>query len=388
MAGGDGRSRGDRFLALTEALSLGIYEADRDGKLTFANARWCEIAGWSIERAMSSPWIEAIHPDDRAMVLATLRGRFTGEVESGQLSSPFRVVHDDGVEVWVRSSSTLLRDEAGEVTGYVGFVLDVTAIKLREQAERASEARIRELNEDLQRRNVQLEQANRELESFSYSVSHDLRAPLRTIDGFSLAVLNEHGDALDATARGHLARVRRATQTMGQLIDDLLLLARVTRSEIREGRVDLGAMAEETVARLRAAHPAREVEVVVAPGLLAWGDGPLLRTLLDNLLDNAWKYTGKRARARVEIGARDEGGERIFFVRDDGAGFDMTYAGKLFNAFQRLHTEREFPGTGIGLATAARIVGRHGGRIWAVGAPGEGATFSFVLGSSPGGAAR
>ncbi len=301
---------------------------------------------------MTSPWIEAIHPDDRAMVLATLRGASRAR-SSPASSSPFRVVHDDGSEVWVRSSSTLLRDEAGEVTGYVGFVLDVTAIRLREQAQRASEeryrrivetategiwaidaagrttftnqrmaamlgwtseemlgrplddfmddegraitasnlerrkrgiaeehdfkfthrsgaavwtmlsttplhdergayagalgmvtdvslrrqaeAKIRELNEDLQRRNVQLELANRELESFSYSVSHDLRAPLRTIDGFSLAVLNEHGDALDAKAKGYLARVRRATQTMGQLIDDLLLLARVTRSEIREG---------------------------------------------------------------------------------------------------------------------------------------------------------
>jgi light-regulated signal transduction histidine kinase (bacteriophytochrome) len=229
-------------------------------------------------------------------------------------------------------------------------------------------------------RTAELEVANRELESFSYSVSHDLRAPLRGIDGFSRALEEDYGAALDAEARGYIERIRNATQRMGQIIDDLLLLSRVARTELRRESVDLSAVAREVDAALRAAEPGRNVAFEVTDGLHAQADERLVRLLLENLLGNAWKYTSRCARAHVSFGSGEGRGEPAFCVHDDGAGFDMAYAHKLFGAFQRLHSSSEFPGSGIGLATVARIVERHGGRVWAEGEVGKGATFSFTLG--------
>jgi signal transduction histidine kinase len=225
----------------------------------------------------------------------------------------------------------------------------------------------------------ELEAVNRELETFSYSVAHDLRAPLRGIDGFSQALLEDHGDRLDASGKDALQRVRAASQRMAQLIDDLLKLSRVTRSELHREPVDLSALARTIVADLQKAQPDREVIVVIAEGLAANGDPRLLRAVLENLLANAWKFTAKQPRARIEFGMTRHDGGRAYFVRDDGAGFDMAYADKLFGAFQRLHASSDFPGTGIGLATVQRIVHRHGGRVWAEGAVGRGATFYFTL---------
>jgi light-regulated signal transduction histidine kinase (bacteriophytochrome) len=225
-----------------------------------------------------------------------------------------------------------------------------------------------------------LEVANKELEAFSYSVSHDLRAPLRAIDGFSLALLEDYGDRLDEDARGYLERVRAGTQRMGRLIDDLLGLSRVARVELRRERVNLSALAESVVEEIRRSEPERDVVIDVEQGLGAVGDPHLLRIVLTNLLGNSWKFTAHAPRPRIEFGAASEGmSEREYFVRDNGAGFDMAYAGKLFGAFQRLHTQGEYPGTGIGLATVQRIVHRHGGRVYANAAPGEGATFFFTL---------
>jgi light-regulated signal transduction histidine kinase (bacteriophytochrome) len=229
-------------------------------------------------------------------------------------------------------------------------------------------------------RTAELAAANRELEAFSYSVSHDLRAPLRSIDGFSQAVLEDYADKLDEPGRDHLNRVRAATQRMGQLIDDLLKLARVTRAEIRPTTVDLSALAANVLAELQKNEPGRRVEYRIEPGLTAEGDARLLRVVLDNLLGNAWKFAGKTANARIEFGAtRGSDGTPSYFVRDNGAGFDMAYANKLFSAFQRLHSMNEFPGTGIGLATVQRIILRHGGTVRAEGRPGAGATFYFTL---------
>ncbi len=241
-----------------------------------------------------------------------------------------------------------------------------------------------ELEQQVAERTAQLNAANRELEAFSYSVSHDLRAPLRSIDGFSQAVLEDCADRLDDQGRDYLKRVRAATQHMGQLIDDLIKLARVARAEIRREAVDLGALAGEVLAELQKREPDRRVECRIEPGLTAEGDARLLRVALDNLLGNAWKFTGRQPRPRIEFGAhlRETGGP-VFFVRDNGAGFDMTYAGKLFGAFQRLHSLSEFPGTGVGLATVQRIVHRHGGRVWAEAAVGKGATFYFTLSPEP-----
>jgi len=221
--------------------------------------------------------------------------------------------------------------------------------------------------------------ANKELEAFSYSVSHDLRGPLRSIDGFSQALLEDYADRLDEPGRQHLARVRAATLRMGGLIDDLLELSRMTRMEMRGETVDLSVLAESVLGELQRTEPTRRVEVAIQPGLQVEGDPKLLRIVLANLLSNAWKFTGRQPAARIELGLQDDGDERAYFVRDNGVGFDMAYAPKLFGAFQRLHAQGEFPGTGIGLATVQRIINRHGGRIWAEAAVNQGSTFYFAL---------
>ena len=228
-------------------------------------------------------------------------------------------------------------------------------------------------------RTRELAATNKELEAFAYSVSHDLRAPLRAIDGFSQALIEDYSDHLDATGRGHLDRVRRAAQRMSCLIDDMLNLSRVTRSPIHREPLDLSGIARSVAEELRLAEPVRQVEFVVEDGLTATGDSPLLRAALENLLRNSWKYTSGHPSAKIEFGRIQQNGKSPFFVRDDGAGFDPRYADRLFGAFQRLHTEREFLGTGVGLATVQRIIHRHGGEIWAEGAVEKGATFYFTL---------
>jgi signal transduction histidine kinase len=224
-----------------------------------------------------------------------------------------------------------------------------------------------------------LQDANRELEAFSYSVSHDLRTPLRGIDGFSQALVEDAGPALPPEARRHIERIRNATQRMGHLIDDILALSKVSRVDMKPERVDLSDLAAQVVADLRRQSPSREVTVTIAPDLSATGDPRLLRVALENLLDNAWKFTGRRDHATIEVGQAHDGVVPAFYVRDNGAGFDPAYADKLFGPFQRLHAASEFPGTGVGLATVQRIVRRHGGRVWAEGKPEQGACFYFTL---------
>jgi light-regulated signal transduction histidine kinase (bacteriophytochrome)/HAMP domain-containing protein len=250
------------------------------------------------------------------------------------------------------------------------------------ELEQRVEARTHELqqsNDALQRNAAQVLAANKELDAFAYSVSHDLRAPLRSIDGFSQVVLQDYADKLDDAGRDALQRVRAATQRMGMLIDDLLKLARIGRAELRREPVDLTGLVQEIVAELQQATPDRQVEFAIAPGLKAQGDARLLRVVLENLLRNSWKYTAKQPQPRVEFGSVEVNGGRAFIVRDNGAGFDMKYADKLFGVFQRLHSAAEFEGTGVGLATVQRIITRHGGRIWAEGAVDQGATFYFTL---------
>src|SRR6266850_1793611 len=236
-----------------------------------------------------------------------------------------------------------------------------------------------QLEQRVDERTFQLATANKELESFSYSVSHDLRAPLRTSDGFSHALLEDCADGLDEAGRTHLNRIGAATQRMGLLIDDLLNLSRLSRTDMHRQSLDISTLASSIASDLRKAQPGRQIELRIEEGLKATADPGLLRVVLENLLSNAWKFTSKRASARIEFGMTPSNGTPAFFVRDDGAGFDPAYADRLFGAFQRLHAMTEFAGTGVGLATVQRIIHRHGGRIWAESAVDRGATFYFTL---------
>ncbi|MGM9488765.1 sensor histidine kinase [Ideonella sp. YS5] len=238
---------------------------------------------------------------------------------------------------------------------------------------------LRESFHQIEHSNQELSSLNRELESFSYSVSHDLRAPLRSMDGFSLALLEDYGDRLDDEGRDYLKRIRAASQRMGRLIDDLLGLSRVTRAELNLRPVDLSAMAREIADTLAQQQPQRNVRWEIAEGIVAQADRALMQVALQNLLENAWKFTGKTEQAVIRLGARQRDGQLEIHVADNGAGFDMTYSSRLFGAFQRLHHEGEFPGTGIGLATVQRVLRRHGGEVWVEAEPDRGATFHFTI---------
>jgi PAS domain S-box-containing protein len=359
------------YRRLLELAPDAILICDEHGLIQFANAQttaWFgyppdELIGHSVEALVPDAY-RAAHAQQRTAYMAAPRSRPMGP------GLDLRARCKDGRELPVEISLSPLETEAG---------LLVTAIIRDVSDRREAEQRIRELNTRLEQHGAEQEAINQELEAFSYSVSHDLRAPLRAIDGFSQALLEDYGDRLDATARGYLERVRSGTQRMGRLIDDLLHLSRISRAELAPTRVDLSALAEATLAELRSREPGRSVTGVVEPGLCVAGDAHLLQVALENLLGNAWKFTTGRAAARIEFGARGTGDQRVYFVRDNGAGFDMAYVDKLFGAFQRLHGADEFPGTGIGLATVKRIITRHGGRIWAEGKPGVGATFQFTL---------
>jgi PAS domain S-box-containing protein len=327
----------------------------------YVSANADRVVGYSAEEILSQPdfWMSHIHPDDREHV-RELDARAIAE-RADQLEIEYRFLHKNGDYLWLVSFVRIEYDSAGQPTEFLGHRLDISA---RKQAEEA-----------LREREVSLDAANKELEAFSYSVSHDLRAPLRSIDGFSQALVEDYAEQIDAAGKGYLQRVRAATQRMGMLIDDLLNLSRVTRSPLRRSRVNLSAIAESIVQDLQRTQPDRAVEFVVAPGMEEECDANLMRIVLENLLGNAWKFTARHATARIEFGRDGD----TYFVQDDGAGFDATYKSKLFGAFQRLHNVNDFAGTGIGLATVQRIIRRHGGKVWADGAPEKGATFSFTL---------
>ena len=287
-------------------------------------------------------------------------------------------IHDRQVaEDTLRQAKDTLEKRVQERTGKLAAS---NAELIREVAERKrAEDDIRKLNSQLVQRSAQLEASNKELEAFSYSVSHDLRAPLRGIDGFSQAVLEDYDEKLDESGRSYLRRVRTASQRMSQLIDAMLNLARLTRAEIHTQTFDMSAVVRSVLEDFQKMEPDRQVECIVANNVFATADPQLLRAVLENLLGNAWKFTQQQAHPRIEFGHGQFKGQAAYFVTDNGAGFDMTYVHKLFGAFQRLHAYTEYPGVGVGLATVHRIIQRHGGQIWAEGMVGKGATFHFTL---------
>lgn len=349
-----------RFRALLDAAPDAIVIVDATGRIVLANARVQSLFGYE-KHELIGETIETLIPE-------RYRSRHPGH-RADFFSSPRAREMGSGLELFAR------RKDGSE------FAAEISLGPLETEGGTWVSSAIRDVS-DRRAMEDALKVANRELEAFSYSVAHDLRAPLRGMNGFARLLLDVHGEALDAEGRDWLEEIMTNANKMGSLIDALLSLARVTRAELRPAVVDLSAIARTTLASLASEQPQREVEVVVDEGLEARVDPGLARALMDNLLGNAWKFTAKRRRARIEVGAIRQGRSVTYFVRDDGAGFDMTYASKLFAPFQRLHGPSEFAGTGIGLATVQRIVHRHGGRIWAEGAPGEGATFYFTIGET------
>ena len=353
-----------RILDLSNDL---ICIAGMDGYFKYVNPAWQKTLGYTEEELLSRPFLEVIHPDDHPSNDAAV-DKLTG----GNVLDAFenRYIHKDGSIRVISWKATSIPEQ--QQMYCVGR--DVTE-------ERTYRDHLEELVEE---RTVELTATNKELEAFAYSVSHDLRAPLRGIDGFSKALLDDYQDKLDDTGKDYLNRVRAGTQRMGTLIDDLLELSRLTRTEMHRQRLDLGEMARKITIELQRDEPDRRAEFEIAPGLTGSGDRVLVEAALENLLRNAWKFTGQCERATIEVGVTAHDGERVYHVRDNGAGFDMAYADKLFGPFQRLHDATEYPGTGIGLAIVHRVILRHGGRVWAEGEVDKGATFYFTLPTASG----
>jgi PAS domain S-box-containing protein len=351
-----------RLAAIVDSSDDAIIGKSLDGTIRSWNAGAVRTFGYEADEVIGKP-ISILLPPGREGEEPAIIER----ILAGERVPPFETLRrrKDGREIDASVSISAIRDSRGTVIGASKLARDISERKRAEEAlAHAKEA---------------AESANRELEAFSYSVAHDLRAPLRGIDGFSLVLLEDYSERLDEQGRRFLGRVRESVQHMAQLIESLLSLARLTRGEIRHEDVDLSALARATAERLTDAEPDRCVEISITDGLTCAGDGRLLGVVLDNLLGNALKFTGKRDDARIEVGCLADGPPLVFFVRDNGAGFDMAYASKLFGVFQRLHAPSEFQGTGIGLATVQRIIARHGGRIWAEASVGAGATFFFTL---------
>ena len=362
-----------RLRRFYEAGLVGVIYWTTDGKIVDANDRFLEMVGYTRAEleAGAIDWIHMTPPE-----FAYLDERSLEELKTtGVNAVPFEkeYVRKDGTRVPILVAGAMLADE--RLHG-VALALDITPQKRAEEALRRLNA---ELEQRVAARTVQLDAVNKELEAFAYSVSHDLRAPLRAIDGFTEMVIEDAAERLEEDDLQHLQRARAAAQRMASLIDDLLVLSRASSTDLVLEDVDVSALVESVVDELREAEPDRHVDVVVTAGMEVKADPTLLRVILVNLLSNAWKFTSKRDQAHIEIGVDGVGEPRVFFVRDDGAGFDSRGAEHLFGAFQRFHTPDQFEGNGIGLATVQRLVIRHGGRVWAEAAVGEGATFFFTL---------
>ncbi|MEO7548899.1 MAG: ATP-binding protein, partial [Ramlibacter sp.] len=344
-----------RFRALAEQAPAIVWNVDQNGRVTYLNRAWMELVGGSMEDWLGHKWMQRTHPED----VEQMKARWA---HSRETLEPYvgtrRILGRDGSWHTTSYRAAPVVDEHGGMAFWVGVDTDITELKAIEQA---------------------LRNSNEELQAFSYSVSHDLRAPLGAIGGFARALEHHVESSVDERARHFLNRIHAGVAKMEQLIDAMLSLAKVARAPLAFEPVDLSELARDAVEGLRVGSPERQVTVQVQDGLTVLGDARLLRVVLENLVGNAWKFTSRRADAQIEVGTKGDG---VFYVRDNGAGFDMAYADKLFGAFQRLHTESEFPGTGIGLATVRRVIARHQGRVWCQSMPGEGTTFFFSLSAS------
>ncbi|HWB74626.1 MAG TPA: PAS domain S-box protein [Nannocystaceae bacterium] len=357
------RSHARQIRDVLDAVNAQVWYLDTDARVVLNNRFAGELARrrFSDTRGVTvmdlAPfWDEPERRHEESLTAIRTGVSLLGSIESWTI---------DGRTSWASVDKVPTFDEHGKVNGLLVFIYDITALKRAEEQLRAS--------------TIQLEQANAELESFSYSVSHDLRAPLRSIDGFSRAVLDDCGDRLDARGRDHLERVRAATKRMGSLIDALLELSRVTRAELRREPIDVTELARQVTAELDRRCPERKIEWSIAAGMTARADLRLIAIVLENVIGNAHKFTRDVAVAKIEMTCERRNGNTWFVVRDNGVGFEAGFARQLFTPFARLHPRQDFPGSGIGLATVRRIVGRHGGEVEAFGAPGAGAKFSFTL---------
>jgi PAS domain S-box-containing protein len=341
---------------------VGVIYFKLEGKITEANDKFLEMLGYTREDLKEDriDWVNMTPPEFRHLDESSVRELKATGVNRVPFEKEY--IRKDGTRIPILVTGAMIDDT--RLNG-AAFVLDITRIKEAEEA--------------LRRYALDLESANKELESFSYTVSHDLRAPLRTLHGFSTALLEDYSEKLDDQGKKWLENLRTASLHMGRLIDDILRLSRVIRAEVKLETVNLSEIAQSQAEKLKETEPERKVEFVITPGLEAPGDSNLLNLVLQNLLGNAFKFTSRTRSARIEFGSIPQNGNTVYFVRDNGAGFDMRYAEKLFQPFQRLHSEKEYSGNGIGLATVLRIVQRHGGKVWAEGEVNRGATFYFTL---------
>ena len=390
------RESEESFKLMFHEAPLGIALIDSlNGKFLMVNPMFAKLAGRSMDEMANIDWMSITHPDDLPADVMQFERVLRGEIDGYALDK--RYLRKDGSVIPVFLSMRCVRKADGSVDYFVALFQDITERKRAEEAirtlnatleqrvvQRTAEldATVRDLTTEIARRN-QVEQAlraaNQELETFSYSISHDLRAPLRSISGFSSMLEEEYAAHLDEDGKDKLRRMRQAAQRMGELIEELLSLSRLTGRAMNAETVDLSALARSVAEELKGADPGRSVTFEIAPKLEVRGDKRLLAAAIENLLANAWKFTGKHTSARIEFGATQKDGKPAYFVRDDGAGFNMAEAANLFTPFHRMHSDNDFAGHGIGLATVQRIVQRHGGHIWADSAVEKGATFYFTL---------
>lgn len=363
------RASEKRYRSYIEATGELGWTTNADGEVVEDIPSFRQFTGQSREEVTGWGWSKALHMDDYEN---TIRVWKKAVEQKNRYEIEYRLRRHDGVYRYFLARGVPVLREDGSINEWVGTCIDITERKKTEEE-------IKKLNEELERRASDLEASNKELEIFAYSVSHDLRAPLRSMEGFSQALLEDCFDILNDQCKDYLKRIQSSAELMAELIDDLLQLSRLTRANMVFNNVNLSEIAYTIAADLKKTQPDRKVEFVVASGLIAQGDEKLLNIVLYNLLENAWKFTSKSVTARIEFGVTEHDSKRVYFVRDNGVGFDMTYVDKIFGPFQRLHSTSEFPGTGIGLASVQRIIHRHGGQIWAEGKVGEGAVFYFTL---------